>query len=139
MASPSIDPLTIGCLRSATMAARVIKGMYVSLTPLRCSYLDFSFSRILTMRVMSTLKTVWTCGLVRLDSTMRCAMIERIFDMGTSSPGSGWDAAGLAAAGAGDGAEVGDVAAAATGFGPCSRWLTISIFVMRPDAPVPGT
>jgi hypothetical protein len=71
------------------MAARVMKGMYVSLTPLRCSYFAFSFSRILTMRVMSTLNTVWTCGLVRFDSTMRCAMIERIFDIGTSSPGSG--------------------------------------------------
>ena len=39
------------------------------------------------MRVISTLKTVWTCGLVRLDSTMRCAMMERILVMGTSSPG----------------------------------------------------
>ena len=61
----------------------------MSLTPLRCSYLVFSFSRSLTMRVMSTLKTVWTCGLVRLDSTMRCAMMERILVMGTSSPGCG--------------------------------------------------
>src|SRR5271170_1988239 len=135
MASPSIDPLTIGCLRSATMAARVMKGMYVSLTPLRCSYLDFSFSRILTMRVISTLKTVWTCGLVRFDSTMRCAMMERIFVIGTSSPGCGWGAAGLAGAGAvAEGA-----GAAATGFDPCSRWLTMSVLVMRPDAPVPAT
>src|SRR5882672_3249320 len=110
----------MGCLRRATIAARVMKGMYVNLTPLRCSYFDFSFSRILTMRVMSTLKTVWTCGLVRLDSTMRCAMIERIFDIGTSSPGCGWGAAGLAAAGA-EGAGVDAAGAAAIGFGPCSR------------------
>src|ERR1700721_3197338 len=94
----------MGCLRNAWMAARVMKGMYVSLTPFRCSYFDFSFSRSLTMRVMSTLKTVWTCGLVRFDSTMRCAMMERIFDMGTSSPGCGCGAAGFAAAGAGAGA-----------------------------------
>ena len=71
------------------------------MTPLRCSYFDFSFSRSLTMRVMSTLKTVWTCGLVRLDSTMRWAMMERILVMGTSSPGCGWGAAGFAGAGGG--------------------------------------
>src|ERR1700736_3356975 len=108
----------MGCLRSATMAARVKRGMYVSLTPLRCSYFAFSFSRILTMRVISTLKTVWTCGLVRFDSTIRCAMMERIFDMGTSSPGCGCGAAGFAAAGAGTEAGVGAEAgaAAATGF-----------------------
>src|SRR6202041_2015087 len=93
-----MEPLTMGCLRSAAMAARVMKGMYVSLTPLRCSYFDFSFSRSLTMRVISTLKTVWTWGLVRLDSTMRWAMMERIFDMGTSSPGCGCAATGLAGA-----------------------------------------
>src|SRR5579875_1883806 len=75
------------------MAARVMKGMYVSFTPLRCSYLFFSFSRSRTMRVMSTLKTVWTCALVCLDSTMRRAMMARILDMGTSSPGSGVGAA----------------------------------------------
>src|SRR5580692_6140722 len=121
-----MEPLTMGCLRNATIAARVMNGMYVSLTPLRCSYFDFSFSRILTMRVISTLKTVWTCGLVRLDSTMRCAMMERIFDMGTSSPGCGCGAAGFATVGAGaaavdagDGGAVG--AAAAAGFWPCSR------------------
>src|SRR5258705_8209695 len=113
MASPSIEPLTMGCLRSATMAARVMKGMYVSLTPLRCSYFAFSFSLILTMRVISTLKTVWTCGLVRFDSTMRCAMMERIFAIGTSSPGWGCGAAGFAAAGAG---AVAGAAVAATGF-----------------------
>src|SRR4030088_1389427 len=107
----------MGCLRSATMAARVMKGIYVSLTPLRCSYFDFSFSRILTMRVISTLKTVWTCGLVRFDSTMRCAMMERIFDMGTSSPGCGCGAAGFATVGVGAAVDAGDAgdAAAATG------------------------
>ena len=48
------------------------------------------------MRVMSTLKTVWTCGLVCLDSTMRLAMIERILVMGTSSPSCCTPAAALA-------------------------------------------
>src|ERR1700733_11715441 len=66
---------------------------------------------------------------------MRCAMIERIFDMGTSSPGCGWGALGLAAAGGG----VVAAGAAATDFGPCSMWLTMSVLVMRPDAPVPAT
>src|SRR5271154_3993114 len=126
----------MGCFRSATIAARVINGMYVSLTPFRCSYFDFSFSRILTMRVMSTLKTVWTCGLVCFDSTMRCAMMERIFDIGTSSPGNGCGAAGLGVAGA-EGAGAGGATAA--GFVPCSRWLTMSVFVIRPEAPVPAT
>src|ERR1700733_8283984 len=105
------------------MAARVIKGMYVSLTPLRCSYLDFSFSRSFTMRVISTLKTVWTWGLVRFDSTIRCAMMERIFDIGTSSPGCGCGADGPAAGLADTGAAGAGAAAggAETGFGPCSR------------------
>ena len=49
------------------------------------------------MRVMSTLKTVWTCGLVRLDSTMRCAMMLRILVMGTRLPGRGTFVAGVAA------------------------------------------
>src|SRR5258707_9717387 len=121
----------MGCLRKATMAARVMKGMYVSLTPLRCSYFDFSFSRILTMRVISTLKTVWTCGLVRFDSTMRCAMMERIFDIGTSSPGWGWGAAGLGAAGAeADGGETAGVGV--SGFGPGAGWMAMSVLVMRP-------
>src|SRR5579875_3607940 len=81
------------------MAARVMKGMKVNFTPLRCSYLFFSFSRSFTMRVISTLKTVWTCGEVAFDSTMRLAMMERILDMGTRSPGRG--AAGAAAVFAG--------------------------------------
>src|SRR5580704_4897702 len=118
MASPSIEAFTMGILRRVAMTARERKGMYVNLTPLRCSYFDFSFSRILTMRVMSTLKTVWTCGLVRFDSTMRCAMIERIFVIGTSSPGCGWGAAGLAGA---EAAGIEAAGAAATGLGPCSK------------------
>src|ERR1700690_4051770 len=130
-----MEPLTMGCLRSAAMAARVMKGMYVSLTPLRCSYFDFSFSRSLTIRVISTLKTVWTCGLVRLDSTMRWAMMERIFVMGTISPGCGCAAAGLAAAGAG----VKTGGAGAGPFGPCSRGLTMSGFVVGPEGPVAET
>src|ERR1700733_7265062 len=83
------------------MAARVMKGMYVSLTPLRCSYLFFSFSRSLAMRVMSTLKTVWTCGLVCALSTMRCAMMLRILVSGRSCLGSGDDVAATGAAAAG--------------------------------------
>src|SRR6185312_15240889 len=94
-----MEAFTTGCLRSAMMAARVMNGMKVSLTPLRCSYLDFSFSRRRTMRVISTLKTVWTCGLVCLDSTMRFAMMARILVMGTSSPGSGADAGAAGGAG----------------------------------------
>src|ERR1700744_1974929 len=105
----------MGCLRSAWMAARVMNGMYVSFTPLRCSYLFFSFSRSLTMRVMSTLKTVWTCALVCLDSTMRLAMMPRILDQGSNVPGAGVGAAGAAAlagaaAGGEDGAEAGPAA-----------------------------
>ena len=65
---------------------------------------------------MSTLKTVWTCGLVCLDSTMRCAMMLRILVMGTRLPGMGTSAGvaaeGLAgaAAGAGFGGGILDVA-----------------------------
>src|SRR5271169_1660507 len=65
---------------------------------------------------------------------MRWAMMERIFDMGTSSPGSGCGAAGLAA-----GAGVETAGTGAAGFGPFSKWLTMSVFVMRPEAPVPAT
>ncbi len=60
------------------------------------------------MRVMSTLKTVWTCGLVCLDSTMRRAMMLRILVMGTRLPGMGASAAGAAAE---------DLAGAAAGAG----------------------
>src|SRR5580692_8321562 len=111
MASPSIEAFTMGILRRVAMTAREINGMYVSLTPLRCSYLDFSFSRMRTMRLMSILKTVCTWALVRLESTIRWAMIERMRVSGTSSSpaettgatAGGGGAAGLAAAGAGAG------------------------------------
>src|ERR1039458_5160418 len=78
---------------------------------------------------------------------MRCAMIERILVMGTSSPGSAGEveatagaAGGVAdAEGAGDGV---GIAAAATGAAepaPFSlRNLSASSFVMRPPEPVPG-
>src|SRR5260370_38410132 len=76
------------------------------------------------MRVMSTLKTVCTCALVCLDSTMRSAIFLRIGVMGTSSPGigggmcAGADApaagrAGEAAARTGPGAVVATAAEAA--------------------------
>src|SRR5580692_12561631 len=103
MASPSIEAFTMGILRRVAMTAREINGMYVSLTPLRCSYLDFSFSRMRTMRLISILKTVWTWALVRLESTIRWAMMERIRVIGTSSSpavttGAGAGVDGLAAA-----------------------------------------
>src|SRR5271156_1966508 len=106
MPSPSIEAFTMGILRRVAITARDRKGMYVSLTPLRCSYLDFSFSRMRTMRLMSILKTVCTWALVRLESTMRWAMMERIRVIGTSSSpgvttGAGAGAGGLAAVGAG--------------------------------------
>lgn len=67
---------------------------------------------------------------------MRFAMMARIFDMGTSSPGSGCAAAGFAPAEAG--AAGGADGAGAAGLVPCSRWPTMSDFVIRPEAPVPG-
>src|SRR6266702_8208914 len=85
------------------------------------------------MRVMSTLKTVWTCGLVCLDSTMLRAMMERILVMGTSSPGIGAGAAGFAAAAGAYGTAA---YLAAVGF---SRWLRMSDLLRRPAEPVPGT
>ena len=80
-----------------------------------------------TMRVMSTLNTVWTLRAAEcLVSTMRFAMICRIFDIGTSSPGIGAGAAGLGAAAAG--AAAGFAATGASGcrarsggFFPCGR------------------
>src|ERR1700749_1352706 len=122
MASPSIDAFTMGILRKVAMTAREMNGMQVSLTPLRCSYLDFSFSRMRTMRLMSILKTVCTWALVRLESTMRWAMMERIRVNGTSSSpgmatGATGGAAGFAAAGAGVGAVTGGLAAGAAGAG----------------------
>ena len=50
--------------------------------------------QIFTIFVMSTLKTVWTCAEVCFDSTMRRAMIERIFDIGTKSPGAAGETVG---------------------------------------------
>src|SRR5579875_3607733 len=147
MASPSIEALMMGILRSVATTAREINGIYVNLTPLRCSYFDFSFSRIFTMRVKSILKTVCTCALVRLESTMRCAMMDLIRLIGTSSPGSAEvtgaaGAAAFAAAGGAGAAEAEADAGAAAGVAaaPCfSRKPSTSSFVMRPPAPVPGT
>src|SRR5665213_1590032 len=111
--------------------------------PLRCSYLFFSFSRRRTMRVISTLKTVWTWGLVCLDSTMRLAMMERILDMGTSSPSCCVETAGAGAlAGGVDAAdEECALGAGAAGLAVCgfSRWPRMSCLVMRPAEPLPGT
>src|SRR5665213_2326989 len=80
------------------------------------------------MRVMSTLKTVCTCGLVCLDSTILFAIMLRILVIGTSSPGSG------AGFGAAEGA--GTAANFVAGF---SMWSRMSCLVMRPAEPVPGT
>ena len=41
--------------------------------------------------------------------------------------------------GSGRGRRRSGAGAAAAGFGPCSRWLRMSVLVMRPEAPVPGT
>src|SRR5277367_4231075 len=92
------------------------------------------------MRLMSILKTVCTWALVRLESTIRWAMIERMRVSGTSSSptvatGDG-GAAGLAAAGAGAGAA--GLGAGAAG-APLARWLRMSSFVILPADPVPGT
>src|SRR5271156_2670218 len=65
------------------------------------------------MRLMSILKTVCTWALVRLESTMRWGMMERMRVKGTSSSpavttGAGAGAAGLAAAGADAGTGAGE-------------------------------
>src|ERR1700753_1855791 len=91
------------------------------------------------MRVMSTLNTVWTWALGALDSTMRLAMMARILDIGTSSPGCGADAGAAGAVGL----EATGAAAAGAGAGavapPPWMWPRMSVLVMRPEAPVPGT
>src|SRR5450432_619944 len=145
----------MGILRRVAMMARVMNGIYVSLTPLRCSYFAFSFSRMRTIPVRSILKQVWTWGLMRLESTMRCAMIERMRVRGTSSPGwgpaagaglaaAGAAATGAGAAGAGTGATgagtAGAAAAVAFPPGPFSaRYCRTFSLVMRPADPVPVT
>ena len=65
----------------AFTAARAKKVVGVSLTPFFCSNCFLIFSRRFMTRVMSISYTVCTCALVRLDSTMRCAMTLRIADM----------------------------------------------------------
>src|SRR5260370_37014299 len=107
------------------------------------------------MRVMSTLKTVCTCALVCLDSTMRSAIFLRIGVIGTSSPGIGGgmcaaaDAAAAGRAGAvaartGPGAVVATAAeAAAAGGGgpPLPSFFTqprVLVFVMGPPTPGPA-
>src|SRR5262249_14954636 len=103
MLSPSVEALMIGNCCKAIKAARTKNGMNVSRTPLRCSKLDLFLARSRTMLVKSTSYMQWTCALVRRDSTMRCAIILRMFVMGTRSPGmeagvglaAGAEAAGL--------------------------------------------
>src|SRR3954462_4905414 len=107
MDSPSTDEFTMGICLMPAMTAREMNGIYVSFTPLRCSKLFFCFSRIFTMRVMSTLKTVWTCALVCFDSAMRLAMMLRILLIGTRSPESAYCPEG----GGGDGDAVADACA----------------------------
>src|ERR1700761_2805582 len=100
-----------------------------------------------TMRLMSILKTVWTWALVRLESTMRWAMIDRMRVIGTtSSPAvatgatgggaTGLGAAGCAAPAAGAGAA--GFAAGAAG-APLARWPRMSSLVILPAEPVPET
>src|ERR1041385_2824034 len=102
MLSPSVEALMIGNCCNAINAARTKNGMKVSRWPLRCSKLDLFLARKRTMLVKSTSYIQWTCALVRRDSTMRCAIILRIFVMGTRSPGIEVGA-GLAAGAAGAG------------------------------------
>src|SRR6204780_2029205 len=103
MLSPSIDAFTMGNCCSAMIAARTKNGMKVSRAPCRCSKADFVLLRRWTIFVMSTSNMAWTWALVRRDSIMRCAMICRIFVMGTDSAGIAAGAGGAevrAAAGA---------------------------------------
>src|SRR3984893_2862161 len=138
MPSPSIDPFTMGNGCSAIMAARTKKGMKVSRAPLRCSKLDLSLLRRLTMRVMSTSNMQWTWALVRRDSIMRCAMILRIFVIGTRSPGM--VAGGEVGRDDGAGTETEDDAdAGALAVWGFSRNDMMSCFVIRPPMPVPET
>src|SRR5258708_37554655 len=74
------------------------------------------------MCVMSTWKTVATCGAVCLLSTMRCAMIARMFDIGSTRVGplnAMGGAAGFGAAAGESGAapRLGGAGADATGAG----------------------
>src|SRR5580765_2270843 len=101
MASPTTDELMIGFTRMPCNMALAMKGMNVSLTPLRSSHALRFFSRNLAILVISTLKMECTWALVRLDSTMRSAIFLRIGVMGTSSPGTTCVAGG--ADGRGDG------------------------------------
>src|SRR5882757_2159761 len=87
MLSPSSEAFTMGYCCSVRIAARVKNGMKVRRAPLRFSKADLFLLRNCTMRVMSTSNMQWTCALVRRDSIMRVAMILRICDMGTRSPG----------------------------------------------------
>src|ERR1700692_4991038 len=93
--------------------------MKVSRAPCRCSKPFLSLLRKLTMRVISTSNMQWTWALVRRDSIMRCAIILRICDIGTRSPGM--TDGGDAGAWRGDGVEpVEDGAGAAGADGRCS-------------------
>src|SRR5258708_2333247 len=101
-----------------------------------------------TMRLMSILKTVWTWALVRLESTIRWAMMERIRVRGTSSSpaattgvGGGRGVDGLAAAGGGPGGggAPGGLGARGAVAPPLARKPRISSLVILPDEPVPGT
>src|SRR5664280_2178790 len=106
---------------------------------------------------MSTLKTVWTCGLICALSAMRWAIMARILVSGTSAPGKGGmadvvqsdgrtsggtaDGSGGAAAGAGlvVGASATGGAADGAFLASCwLRWRRMSSFVMRPCGPVPA-
>src|SRR5260370_450876 len=88
MPSPTTDAFTTGLVRTPCINALAMKGMYVSFTPWRASHPLRIFSRNLTMRVISTLKIVCTCALVRRDSTMRSAIFLRMGDLGTRAPDS---------------------------------------------------
>src|SRR5580704_8140848 len=97
------------------------------------------------MRLMSILKTVCTWALVRLESTIRWAMMERIRVRGTSSSpavttGAGAGADGLAAAGTGAdaGGATGGLGVGGAAAPPLAIKPRMSSLVILPDDPVPG-
>src|ERR1700690_1468538 len=89
------------------------------------------------MRVRSTSNMQWTWTLVRRDSIMRCAMILRMWFMGTRSPGidAGAGEPPSDFAGDGGGADLVDTASPEL----FSKNAVMSCLVMRPPSPVPGT
>src|SRR5215472_512744 len=124
MLSPTTEALTTGLMRIPCISALAMKGMNVSFTPCRSSQPLRTFSRSLTMCVISTLKMVWTWALVRRDSTMRSAIFLRIAVIGTSLPGSSVNEGAAGVAGRGTAGAAGDVAGFTAGGGAATEAVT---------------